>query len=80
MADQPGANTLIQVVPFLLFSAILGVVANLLAREKGRRVLIWTVLGAVPVVNFVCIWFFIGAANLRLERKVDELLQKYGHV
>lgn len=64
MADQP-ANTLIQLVPFLLFSAILGVVANLLAREKGRRVLIWTVLGAVPVVNFVCIWFFIGAANLR---------------
>jgi hypothetical protein len=67
-----------QVVPILVFSAIFGVVANLLAKEKGRNVVVWTVLGVVPVVNFVCIWFFIGAANLRLERKVDLLLQEYG--
>jgi hypothetical protein len=24
-------------------------------------------------VNFACIWFFIGASNLKLEKKIDDL-------
>lgn len=38
----------------------------------------WAVLGAVPFVNFICVVFFIGAANLRLERKIDKLLSVAG--
>jgi hypothetical protein len=26
------------------------------------------------VVNFVCVWYFVGAANLRLEAKLDRIL------
>jgi hypothetical protein len=71
--EQPSA--LLQFVPFLLLSFSIGVLAYLLARDKGRNVTRWTVLGFIPVVNFFCIWFFVGAANLRLERKVDQLLE-----
>jgi hypothetical protein len=39
---------------------------------------LWTILGAIPIVNIVCVWFFIGAANLRLERKLDELSRRMG--
>jgi len=48
----------------------------MLAKEKGRRVLLWTVLGFIPGVNILVMWFFIGAANLRLEGKIDELLRR----
>lgn len=69
-----------QFAPFLVLSATLGVVAFLLAKEKGRNVVLWTVLGIVPGVNFFCIWFFVGAANLRLERKIDQLLEDRGRI
>lgn len=65
-------------IPFLIISAVVAVVARLLAKEKGRNVVLWTVLGAIPVVNFFCMSFFIGATNLRLERKIDELLKRSG--
>ncbi|MGI4814379.1 MAG: hypothetical protein ACRYG5_18275 [Janthinobacterium lividum] len=55
-------------------SIVLAVIAFLLAREKGRRVALWTVLGIIPVLNLYCLVFFVGAANLRLERKIDALL------
>lgn len=27
------------------------------------------------MVNFMLVWYFVGATNLRLEKKVDELLE-----
>ena len=63
-------------IPLLIFSLIIAIVSYLLAKEKGRNLVLWTVLGALPMVNFICISFFIGAANLRLERKIDELLKR----
>jgi hypothetical protein len=60
----------------ILLSVVFAVSAHLLAKEKGRNIIKWTILGAIPVVNIFCIWFFVGAANLRLERKVDELAER----
>ena len=74
MDIQP-IGAVLQFVPLGVLSTALGVVAWLLARDKGRNVVLWTVLGVVPVVNLFSIWFFVGAANLRLERKIDQLLQ-----
>ena len=75
MDIQPISPAL-QFLPLAMLSMAVGITAYLLARDKGRNVILWTVLGVVPVVNFVCIWFFVGAANLRLERKVDQLLDR----
>jgi len=68
-------NTFMSFVPLLLLSAVLGVSAHLLAKDKGRNVVLWTVLGVIPIVNMVCAWYFVGASNLRLERKIDKLLE-----
>jgi hypothetical protein len=71
---QPQApDVLIQLIPMLVFSLGIIPVSYKLAREKGRNVVLWTVLGAIPILNVICVWFFIGAANLRLESKLDEL-------
>ncbi len=72
---ETGAGSgLLSMVPFTLMSLTVAVVANLLAREKGRPVAVWTLLGFIPLVNFVCIWYFVGAANLHLESKLDRIL------
>ncbi len=70
--NQP--SLLVSFLPLLLVSVALAFVAHFLAKDKGRNVGLWTVLGAIPVVNMFCLWYFIGAANLRLEQKVDKLL------
>lgn len=61
-------------MPLILMSLVMGVSSFLLAKDKGRNALKWTILGSIPIVNFACIWYFIGATNLRLERKIDDLL------
>ena len=76
MQQQP--DLLIQFVPLLVISLLMAPVAYKLAKDKERNVLLWTVLAATPIVNFFCIWYFIGASNLRLERKLDELTKRLG--
>jgi hypothetical protein len=72
---QPG-NGLIAFLPLIIISIVMAIPANMLAKEKGRNVVKWTILAAIPIVNLFFLWFFIGAANLRLERKIDQLLQQ----
>jgi hypothetical protein len=69
---------LLQLVPFAILSMGLGLQAFLLARDKGRNVVLWTVLGLIPLVNFFCMWFFVGASNRNLEKKIDQLLEERG--
>jgi uncharacterized membrane protein YciS (DUF1049 family) len=57
-------------------SLLIAVSAHLLAKDKGRNVALWTLLALIPIVNFACIWYFIGASNLRLERKLDALMNQ----
>ena len=71
--QESSALSFVSLLPLILMSVVIAVSAHLLAKEKGRNVVKWTVLGAIPIVNIFCIWFFVGAANLRLERKVDDL-------
>jgi O-antigen/teichoic acid export membrane protein len=61
-------------LPLIFMSLLMAVSAHLLAKDKGRNVVLWTVLALVPIVNFACIWYFIGASNLKLERKLDALM------
>ena len=62
------------ILPILMLF-IFAIVSHMLAKEKGRNVVLWTILGFIPVVNIFCMWFFVGAANLRLEKKIDQLLK-----
>lgn len=74
--DNTSASILISFLPLILMSLVMAIAANLLAREKGRSVTKWTILALIPIVNFGCIWFFIGATNLNTERKLDEILKR----
>jgi len=69
------ADPLTSLIPLIIVSLIFGIVAHMLAKEKGRNVVKWTILGFIPFVNIFCMSYFIGAANLRLEEKIDQLLR-----
>lgn len=69
------AHPILGLVFFALFSIPFGVTAYLLAQEKGRNAALWTILGVIPVLNIFCLYYFMGAVNMKLERKVDELIE-----
>jgi phosphotransferase system glucose/maltose/N-acetylglucosamine-specific IIC component len=62
------------IFPLIMLMGI-GIVGYLLAKEKGRNVVLWTILGCIPGINIFAVWFFIGASNLKLEKKLDELIK-----
>lgn len=62
-------------IPFFIFGVGFSVVAYKLANEKGRNAWVWAILALIPIVNFWCIPYFIGASNFKLEAKVDALLK-----
>ena len=75
MQNEPSiAHALLSLAPLMFMSVFIAVGSHFLAKEKGRNVMKWTILGAIPIVNFACVWFFVGATNLRLERKLDQIL------
>ena len=76
MEGNTAASPLITLIMFAMISVLVAIIANKLAREKGRNVTLWTILGCIPMINFICLQYFIGAANLKLEEKIDKLLSQ----
>jgi uncharacterized protein (DUF983 family) len=74
MTNQPGL--LEALFPFIILGIGFAVVAFKLATEKGRNPWLWAVLSLIPVVNLWCMTYFVGATNLKLDAKIDELLGK----
>ncbi len=69
-------NLITSLLPILNISVIIAFVSHFLAKEKGRNVTLWTVLGCIPGINFLLLLFFVGAANLKLEAKVDAIAKQ----
>ena len=42
--------------------------------EKGKNVILWTVLACIPVVNFVILWYIVGTPSKIMEDKMDKIL------
>ena len=74
--EQP--SPILQFLPLFLMSLSFGFVVRRLAKDKGRNVRRWTIWGFIPFVNLLLGSYFMGAANLRAERKLDALLQAQG--
>lgn len=66
------ANLIINLIIFaiILFVGItsvgFAVVSYALAKEKGRNKFKWTILGAVPILNWFCVIFFAGTDSKAL--------------
>jgi uncharacterized membrane protein (GlpM family) len=68
-------NVFPRLIPLALMSVASAIVAYHLAKDKGRNVVLWTILGIIPFINFLFILYFVGASNLRMEKKIDSLME-----
>jgi hypothetical protein len=50
-------NPLMSFLPLLILMIPLIFIIRKLAMEKGKNVILWTVLACIPVVNFVILWY-----------------------
>ena len=64
------------ILPLIILGIGIAIPIGLLAKEKGRNVKLWVILSFIPMINFWCLPFFVGASNLRLEKKLDAILEK----
>lgn len=70
------ANPMAAFLPMILIFLIIAIPVYKLAKEKGKNVVLWTVLACIPLVNIVSIIYIVGATNSRLEAKIDRLLKE----
>jgi ABC-type uncharacterized transport system YnjBCD permease subunit len=70
--NQP--NPLLSFLPLLIITIPLIFVIRKLAIEKGKDAVLWTVLACIPIINFIILWYIVGATNKRLEEKLDKIL------
>ena len=68
-------NLLISLLPFIILMIPLIFIIRKLAMEKGRNVILWTVLACIPFLNFISLWYIVGTPNKRLEDKMDKILE-----
>lgn len=61
--------------PLFMFSLPAFIVMVLLALNKGRSVVLWGLLGIIPFFSYICMFYIIGASNLRVEKKIDRILE-----
>lgn len=75
MNPQQVENPVYGLIFFFVMIILLALISHMLAKQKGRNVVLWTILGLIPGINMICIYYFVGATNLTLERKIDKLLK-----
>ncbi|MFC2151692.1 hypothetical protein ACFLSE_04120 [Bacteroidota bacterium] len=62
-------------LPLFLFAIPTIIFSFILAKEKGKNILLWTLLAFIPVFNFLFLLYLVGATNKILEEKVDSLIK-----
>jgi uncharacterized membrane-anchored protein len=75
MNPQQVENPVYGLIFFFVMMILLALISHMLAKQKGRNVVLWTILGLIPGINMICIYYFVGATNLTLEKKIDKLLR-----
>jgi len=70
------ATNMMQLIFLLFVMCVPAGLAYFLAKDKGRNVGKWTVLGLIPFLNLIFLLYFISATNLRLEGKLDKIIAK----
>ena len=68
-------NPLISFLPLLIIMIPLIFIIRKLAMEKGKNVILWTVIACIPIVNFVILWYIVGTPSKIIEDKMDKILE-----
>lgn len=68
-------NPILALLPIILIAIPIAIVVNILAREKGKNITLWTILACIPIINFISIFYIVGTTNSKVEAKMDKILE-----
>jgi hypothetical protein len=71
--NQP--NPILSLLPLIIIMIPMIFVIRTLAKEKGKDVILWTVLACIPLVNFIILPYIVGTPSKRLEDKMDRIIE-----
>ena len=71
--NQP--NPFLSLLPLIIIMIPMIFVINKLAREKGKDVILWTVLACIPLINFIILPYIVGTPSKILEDKMDKIIE-----
>jgi hypothetical protein len=63
-----------QFLPIIIISIPIMFICRSIAKEKGKDVTLWTILGLIPVINIYSLLYLFGASSTILEGKIDKIL------
>jgi hypothetical protein len=67
-------ETIQQFLPIIIISIPIMFICRSIAKEKGKDVTLWTILGLIPGINIYSLIYLFGASSTILERKIDRIL------
>jgi hypothetical protein len=68
-------NPFVSLLPLIIIMIPMIFVIRILAKEKGKDVVLWTVLACIPVVNFIILPYIIGTPSKIIEDKIDKVIE-----
>jgi len=61
-------------LPLIFIMIPMVFIINRLAKEKGKNIILWTILACVPLVNMVIITYIVGTPSKIQEDKLNKIL------
>jgi len=61
-------------LPTIIISIPIMFICRSLAKEKGKNVTLWTILGLIPGINIYSLLYLFGTSSTILEGKIDKIL------
>jgi len=69
--SAPGFGALI---PLIILMIPIIFINYRLAKDKGKNIVKYTILGFIPLLNYIALVYLVGTPNLILDKKVDRIL------
>jgi hypothetical protein len=68
-------NPLVSFLPLIIIMIPMIFIVNRLAKEKGKNVVLWTILACIPIVNMIILPYMVGTPSKIQEEKLDRILE-----
>ncbi|BDX38717.1 hypothetical protein CYCD_20720 [Tenuifilaceae bacterium CYCD] len=73
VAQQP--NPFSTLIMFALIMVPMIIAISRLAKEKGKNVILWTILACIPFVNFFIIPYIVGTPSKTQDEKLNMIIE-----
>ena len=74
---DPSNQGVISFLPMILVAIFTAFSSRFLAKDKGRNIGAWTIVGCIPMIGFFSLILLVGCSCLKTKEKLDKLLEQH---